>query len=121
MDCPFCNIAQEKFIADSALVFAVNDIHPVSKGHSLVIPKIHVQNYFDLESVYQIACWELVNKVKDFLQEKFNPDGYNVGLNINRIAGQSVLHAHIHIIPRYSGRGHKSFAIENMASKDFFE
>jgi diadenosine tetraphosphate (Ap4A) HIT family hydrolase len=62
-----------------------------------------------------------VNKVKDILQEKYIPDGYNVGLNINRIAGQSVLHAHIHVIPRYSRISHKSFAIENMASKDFFE
>ncbi|MCX6163893.1 MAG: HIT family protein, partial [Ignavibacteriae bacterium] len=49
----------------------------------------------------------------------YNPDGYNVGLNINRIAGQSVLHAHIHIIPRYSNERHRNFAIENMASKLF--
>jgi len=119
MDCPFCNITSDRFIIDSELAFAVNDIHPVSKGHSLVIPKIHVQNYFDLDGKYQTSCWELVNKMKEILQDKYKPDGYNVGLNINRIAGQSVLHAHIHIIPRYSGQSHRNFAIENMASKLF--
>jgi diadenosine tetraphosphate (Ap4A) HIT family hydrolase len=120
MDCPFCNIVEDNFILNSELAFAVNDIHPVSKGHTLVIPKTHVQNYFDLERVYQIACWELVNKVRVYLQKKYNPDGYNVGLNINRIAGQSVLHAHVHIIPRYSGKSHENYAIENMAEKEFF-
>lgn len=120
MDCPFCNIDASRFIADSEFAFAVNDIHPVSRGHSLIIPKIHVQNYFNLDKVYQNECWELVNKVRDFLQDKYNPDGYNVGLNINRIAGQGVLHAHIHVIPRYSGKTNENFAIENMASKDFF-
>jgi len=104
---------------DSKLAFAVYDLHPVSKGHSLIIPKTHVQNYFDLNREYQIACWDLINKVKCLLQEKYKPDGYNVGLNINRIAGQSVLHAHIHIIPRYFGKRYKNYAIENMATKDF--
>jgi diadenosine tetraphosphate (Ap4A) HIT family hydrolase len=119
MNCPFCNISEEKFIADSEFAFAVDDIHPVSKGHSLVIPKIHVENYFDLELVYQIACWEMVNKLKNILESKYKPDGYNVGLNINRVAGQSVLHAHIHIIPRYKSQANRNFAIENMALKDF--
>lgn len=119
MDCPFCNIAESRILINSELAFAVPDIHPVSKGHSLIIPKIHVQNYFDLEPVYQTACWQLVNKVKEYIEEKYKPDGYNVGLNINRIAGQSIMHAHIHIIPRYSKESHKNFAIENMALKVF--
>ena len=119
MNCPFCNITPDKYIIESELVFAVNDIYPVSKGHSLVIPKTHIENYFALSREYQIACWDLVNQLKLILQEKYNPDGYNVGLNINRIAGQSVPHAHIHIIPRYSGQAHENFAIENIAAKDF--
>jgi diadenosine tetraphosphate (Ap4A) HIT family hydrolase len=119
MDCPFCNIEKKNYLAESELAFAVSDIHPVSKGHSLVIPKTHIENYFDLSREYRIACWDLVSDVKEILQNKYNPDGYNVGLNINRIAGQSVLHAHIHIIPRYSGQRHRNFAIENMASKLF--
>lgn len=119
MDCPFCNIKQEDYLTESELAFAVKDIYPVSKGHSLVIPKVHIENYFDLEKEYRTACWDLVSEVKKILQTSFNPDGYNVGMNINRIAGQSVLHAHIHIIPRYSNQKNKNFAIENMASKLF--
>jgi diadenosine tetraphosphate (Ap4A) HIT family hydrolase len=119
MDCPFCNIEKKNYLVESELAFAIGDIHPVSKGHSLVIPKTHIENYFDLDRVYQIASWDLVCEVEKILQNKFNPDGYNVGLNINRIAGQSILHAHIHIIPRYSSQRQKNFAIENMASKDF--
>jgi diadenosine tetraphosphate (Ap4A) HIT family hydrolase len=119
MDCPFCNIEKKSYFVESEFAFAVNDIHPVSKGHSLVIPKIHIENYFDLPGDCRISCWDLVSDVKDLLQNKYNPDGYNVGMNINRIAGQSVLHAHIHIIPRYESQRHKNFAIENMATKDF--
>lgn len=121
MDCPFCKISAEKFIAESGLAFAIEDIHPVSRGHSLVIPKVHAENYFDLEREHKIACWDLVSELKEILQKKYNPDGYNVGLNIKRIAGQSVLHAHIHIIPRYSGKQSGNFSIENMASKHFSE
>jgi diadenosine tetraphosphate (Ap4A) HIT family hydrolase len=119
MDCPFCNIRSEDFLAEAELAFAVNDIHPVSKGHTLVIPKKHIENYFDLPREYRVACWDLVSGVKEILQNKYNPEGYNVGLNINRIAGQSVLHAHIHVIPRYKGQKHRNFSIENMASKNF--
>ncbi|MBI5402821.1 MAG: HIT family protein [Ignavibacteriae bacterium] len=121
MDCPFCKIPAEKFITESELAFAIGDIHPVSKGHSLVIPKVHTENYFDLKREQKIACWDLVSELKVILQERYNPGGYNVGLNINRIAGQSVLHAHIHIIPRYSGKSGGNFSIENMASKLFSE
>lgn len=119
MNCAFCNINKENYIAESELAFAVGDIHPVSKGHSLVIPKKHIENYFDMSREYRIACWDLVSEIKEILQKNYEPEGYNVGLNINRIAGQSILHAHIHIIPRYSSQKHKNFAIENMASKLF--
>lgn len=119
MNCPFCNIEKKNYLVESELAFAVRDIYPVSKGHLLVIPKKHIENYFDLSREYRIACWDLVSEVKELLQNKYNPDGYNVGMNINRIAGQSVLHAHIHVIPRYSGQKNKNFAIENMATKDF--
>lgn len=121
MDCPFCNISAEKFIDESEYAFAIGDIHPVSKGHSLVIPKVHTENYFDLDRSIRIDCWDLVSGLKEMLQQKYSPDGYNVGLNINRIAGQSVLHAHIHIIPRYSGKPKRNFSIENMGTKHFSE
>lgn len=92
-----------ELIVETAKVFSFYDKFPVSKGHALVVPKRKIPNYFNLSSREQIACWIVVNKVKDILQEKYNPDGFNVGININSDAGQSISHCHIHIIPRYKG------------------
>lgn len=96
-------VGEEKreLIVETATVFSLYDKFPVSKGHSLIVPKRLVSNYFDLTLREQTACWIVANKVKDILQEKFNPDGFNVGLNINSEAGQTIWHSHIHIIPRY--------------------
>jgi diadenosine tetraphosphate (Ap4A) HIT family hydrolase len=79
------------------------DGYPLSKGHTLVIPKRHVANYFDLSFEEQSSCWFMVNKVKDILTKEYQPDGFNIGFNINKSAGQKVMHTHIHIIPRYQG------------------
>lgn len=92
-----------ELIIETATVFAFYDKFPVSKGHSLIVPKRLVPNYFDLTLKEQTACWIAANKVKTLLQEKYNPDGFNVGININEDAGQTILHCHIHIIPRYKG------------------
>lgn len=92
-----------ELIVETATVFSFYDKFPVSKGHSLIVPKRLVPNYFDLTSKEQTACWIVVNKVKTILQEKYNPDGFNVGININEDAGQTISHCHIHIIPRYNG------------------
>ena len=92
-----------ELIVETATVFSFYDKFPVSKGHSLIVPKRLVSNYFDLTLKEQTACWIVANKVKTILQEKYNPDGFNVGININEDAGQTILHSHIHIIPRYKG------------------
>jgi diadenosine tetraphosphate (Ap4A) HIT family hydrolase len=92
-----------ELIVETATVFSFYDKFPVSLGHALVVPKRLVPNYFDLTLKEQTACWIVVNKVKSILQEKYYPDGFNVGLNINEAAGQTIWHSHIHIIPRYSG------------------
>lgn len=84
-----------------ATVFALEDKFPVSKGHSLIIPKRKVSSYFELNFQEQSACWFLVNLVKEDLVKEFSPSGFNVGININESAGQTVSHCHIHIIPRY--------------------
>jgi diadenosine tetraphosphate (Ap4A) HIT family hydrolase len=88
-------------IVETATVFSFYDKFPVSEGHALVVPKRLVSNYFDLTLKEQMACWIVANKVKTILQEKHHPDGFNIGININAEAGQTVWHAHIHIIPRY--------------------
>jgi diadenosine tetraphosphate (Ap4A) HIT family hydrolase len=103
-DCPFCNPDKDReIILESASVFAIYDKFPVSNGHVLIIPKKHVSNYFELSFKEQSACWFVLNSVQKIIQEKFNPDGFNVGININETAGQTVPHVHIHLIPRYNG------------------
>lgn len=92
-----------ELLVETATVFSFYDKFPVSEGHTLVVPKRLVSNYFDLTLKEQTACWIVANKVKSILQEKYNPDGFNVGININEEAGQTISHCHIHIIPRYRG------------------
>ncbi|KIA88489.1 HIT family protein [Kaistella jeonii] len=92
-----------ELIVETATVFSFSDKFPVSAGHALIVPKRLVSNYFELTLKEQTACWIVVNKVQKILQEKYNPAGFNIGININGEAGQTIWHSHIHIIPRYSG------------------
>jgi diadenosine tetraphosphate (Ap4A) HIT family hydrolase len=92
-----------ELIVETATVFSFYDKFPVSDGHALVVPKRLVSNYFDLTLKEQTACWIVVNKLKSMLQEKLNPDGFNIGINVNMEAGQTIWHSHIHVIPRYKG------------------
>ncbi|MEI8054127.1 MAG: HIT family protein [Bacteroidota bacterium] len=100
--CPFCNVERE-IILETEMSFAIYDAFPVNEGHALIIPKRHTANYFDLTNEEQADCFELLNRVKFIVQEKYNPAGFNVGININEAAGQTVPHVHIHLIPRYEG------------------
>ncbi|MBW4597844.1 MAG: HIT domain-containing protein [Brasilonema angustatum HA4187-MV1] len=103
-NCIFCNPRRNlTILTESATAYAMFDGYPVSKGHVLVVPKRHVTNYFELPFKEQSACWFMVNKVQEILAKEFEPDGFNVGMNINRDAGQNMMHASIHIIPRYKG------------------
>ena len=77
--------------------------HAVSPGHTLVIPRRHVASFFDLTPEEINACMALIAEERKLLDEKFKPDGYNIGVNVGPAAGQSILHVHIHIIPRYQG------------------
>jgi diadenosine tetraphosphate (Ap4A) HIT family hydrolase len=101
-NCIFCNPHKNlTILTESATAYAMFDGYPVSKGHVLVIPKRHVSNYFELPFKEQSACWFMVNRVQEILSKEFQPHGFNVGMNINRDAGQNMMHASIHIIPRY--------------------
>jgi len=100
--CPFCNVERE-IILETEMSFAIYDGFPVNDGHSLIIPKRHTANYFDLSLEEQKDSIELLNLVRVIVQEKYNPAGFNVGININEAAGQTVPHVHIHLIPRYEG------------------
>ncbi len=102
--CIFCNPYKKlTFITESPLAYAILDGYPLSKGHALIIPKRHIANYFELSFSEQSACWLMVNKVKEILHQKYHPDGFNLGLNINQAAGQKMMHTNIHLIPRYQG------------------
>ena len=103
-NCIFCNPHKNiNFLTESATAYAMFDGYPLSKGHVLIVPKRHVANCFELPLKEQSACWFMVNKVQEILNKEFQPDGFNVGMNINRAAGQSMRHTNIHIIPRYQG------------------
>ena len=88
---------------ESATAYAIFDKFPVSNGHTLIIPKKHCSDYFELSLKEQSACWFMLNKAKEILTKEFSPDGFNVGININEVAGQTVSHVHIHLIPRFKG------------------
>lgn len=102
--CPFCYPeSARELIVESATAYSIFDKYPVSEGHALVIPKRHVSRYFELSFREQSACWFMMNRVQSIIGEMFSPEGFNLGININKVAGQTIDHAHIHLIPRYSG------------------
>lgn len=101
MNCPFCDLNSKELIIQSSTVYSKYDEYPVSNGHALIIPKSHCSNYFELAYDVQLACWAMIMDVKKILTKKFNPDGFNIGINIGEAAGQTVNHVHIHLIPRY--------------------
>ena len=87
------------------LAFTIRDGFPVSPGHTLVIPRRHCETYFDATPEEQAAIWTLVDETRRELDAVLDPrpDGYNVGFNAGEAAGQTVMHLHIHVIPRYAG------------------
>ena len=94
---------QERVLAENELCFAIRDGFPVSDGHTLIIPKRHVANYFDLTDEEVMAMQVMMKKFKSQLDTELSPDGYNIGINVNEAAGQTVFHVHMHLIPRYKG------------------
>jgi diadenosine tetraphosphate (Ap4A) HIT family hydrolase len=104
LNCPFCNPDSEReLIIESATSYAIYDKFPVNEGHSLIIPKRHISDYFELSFKEQSSCIYMLNLVKKIIKNRFNPDGFNVGINIGESAGQTIPHVHIHLIPRYKG------------------
>ena len=88
-------------IFENSVGFVIFDKFPVSKGHCLIIPNRVYSDYFDSSEEEIIGLNKLLFKTKKYLDEKFNPSGFNVGINCGKVSGQTVDHLHIHIIPRY--------------------
>ena len=101
--CPFCDVAGESVVAESRHAVAVRDRYPVAPGHTLVVPRAHTETLFAQSAEAQADVWRLVARVRDELESRRRPDGFNVGLNDGPAAGQTEEHAHVHVIPRRDG------------------
>ena len=101
--CPFCALPAVRVVEENEHVLLILDGYPVSPGHSLIIPKRHVGSFFDATPPERAALLTLLDKAKELAEETRKPDGYNIGINDGAVAGQTVPHLHIHLIPRYSG------------------
>jgi len=99
--CIFCD-PDRLILAQSKLSLAFPDGFPVSQGHTLVVPKRHVESIWEMTPEEYTDAFDLVRQVRKVLEEMFAPQGFNVGVNSGEAAGQSVWHAHIHVIPRYT-------------------
>lgn len=102
--CVFCeSVSAERIIYEDSTWIAILDGFPVSKGHTILIPKRHCETFFDLNDVENGTVIATINVVKTILDTKYSPNGYNIGVNCGKSAGQTIQHCHIHIIPRYEG------------------
>jgi len=121
-DCIFCQIVQDKIpcarVYETENVLAFLDISPVAKGHTLVIPKKHLVNVLDLPAGLAPELQEVLQKVGHGLLNGVKADGFNLGMNNFEAAGQLVMHAHYHLIPRFAGDGLKLWPQNSYASND---
>lgn len=99
--CPFCEELSHVF--SDEFVFARFDKYPVNQGHLLIIPHRHFSDYFAATPDEINAIQEALQKGKSLLDAKYSPDGYNIGINCGEAAGQTVMHMHVHLIPRFKG------------------
>ena len=103
-DCIFCEIDQDQVINENELSYVIHDCFPVTERHTLIIPKRHVGTYFELSQAEINACNQLIKQAKDGIEnDDSNVDGFNIGINNGKSAGQTIFHCHIHLIPRRSG------------------
>ena len=100
---PFCAVDRQRSLAETDHAIAFPDAYPVTDGHSLVVPRKHVASTYELSDLEQIAVWELVAEPRQRLLTRDHADGFNIGLNDGPAAGQTVMHAHVHVIPRRKG------------------
>jgi len=106
--CLFCNAKESGIAAENEFAYASYDSYPVSDFHCLIIPKRHVKDYFEMSDEELLACNDLIIKIKnEILAKDKTVKAFNIGTNAGKISGQSIMHCHIHLIPRREG------AVEN--------
>jgi diadenosine tetraphosphate (Ap4A) HIT family hydrolase len=100
-DCELCR--PDMVLIDDDLAYVRFDNHSLSRGHVLVVPRRHVASFFDMTAAEKAAVIALLDRAKEHIEKEFAPDGYNIGVNVGRAGGQSRMHVHVHLIPRYDG------------------
>jgi diadenosine tetraphosphate (Ap4A) HIT family hydrolase len=100
--CPFCDLDKSRIILDNDHAIAFHDGFPISPGHSLIVPKRHISSYFEATKEEQTAMLDLLAEMRERLLAEHNAEGFNIGINDGAAAGQTVMHLHIHLIPRYA-------------------
>lgn len=103
VNCVFCEMTKESYVIENAYFYGLFDKYPVTEGHMLIIPKRHAETLFELTEDERKALFEMIQEGKALLEKKFNPAGFNFGVNQGLVAGQTIPHLHLHIIPRYVG------------------
>jgi len=102
--CLFCDIKKSGCAYENELAYASYDSYPVTVHHCLIIPKRHIKDYFDLSNEELVACNDLVQILKkEIIKKDPSVKGFNLGTNIGKVSGQSILHCHLHLIPRREG------------------
>jgi diadenosine tetraphosphate (Ap4A) HIT family hydrolase len=102
MSCPFCQ-PSNPILIENEFCLAIRDGFPISPGHTLIIPKRHVASFFELDRDERDAMMDLLTSAKSHLESEFSPDGFNIGINDGHAGGQTIMHLHLHLIPRYIG------------------
>jgi diadenosine tetraphosphate (Ap4A) HIT family hydrolase len=101
--CPFCSMDISRVLISNQFAIATADAFPVSEGHALIIPRRHISSIFEATEEELAHIFKLVAQTRVLLNEQFQPQGLNIGINDGVAAGQTVMHLHIHLIPRYKG------------------
>jgi diadenosine tetraphosphate (Ap4A) HIT family hydrolase len=102
-DCVFCQKRAPEVFAENDLAKAFYDSYPVNIGHTLIVTKRHIADFFEATPAELAAINELIFKMRERLHTELRPDGYNIGVNVGSSAGQTVFHLHFHLIPRFTG------------------
>jgi diadenosine tetraphosphate (Ap4A) HIT family hydrolase len=101
--CAFCTLPTELILGENLHAMWILDVHPVSPGHSLIVPKRHVESFFETTPEERGAMLSLLDEAREHAYQAHAPSGYNIGINEGSSAGQTVPHIHLHLIPRFEG------------------
>ncbi|WP_394708386.1 HIT family protein [uncultured Desulfuromusa sp.] len=102
-ECPFCYVDEARQLFSNDFAISIADTFPVTRGHCLIIPKRHFTSFFESTEEERTALWVLADQTRQYLITEYAPDGFNIGINDGVSAGQTIMHLHIHLIPRYLG------------------